>query len=475
MNALTTINNPLAIITEKRYLQIIDKARNLRRSFKVGVTDEDLLYVLAQNKALERELNQVTLSSIVDADYLAKVSDINVLFNNMFVLPDALNQIFISRTPFIIFDVDEKDISYLENLKQKISLNLSQGGKGIEYAIKVYVNIPNMMRYQVVVKDIKNAIPDVEIISYISLVDQFDTATMLEVPSAGEAAIPKGKLFANMQPLPDKYLLLTNTNFLGKNTEKNNYYKLRKFLGDIIISEDASEALYARNLVKDYFFSDYLTVTERLRYIFECPSLIQLGEFFFVPCYIQKVEVHATVLSVERESRQELLVITKDCAIEPVDEEHLLGYLRQDTRFINFSLTKINGKVYFIGKYEVELFTTCLSNYGIDEMQYTLRKTLPTAVRFITDITDKEVYASTKVSYNDFRETRPHPLTREIVMREVNREDREGIWAERNSGLNFSHNLACITPFIPIEELLKNNYVCPKEGFKRAVVNYTWR
>jgi len=468
-------NNSLTAITKKEYLQKAEKARKLRKSFKVDITNEDFKYVLAQNKALGRELNQVTWAHIVDNDYLAKISDVNVLLNNMFILPGAMNQIFASRTPFIIFDVDEKDSNYLENLHQKISRNLSSVSGDITYAVKVYVNIKDMVRYQAVVKDIKNSMPNVEIVSTISLVDQFDNSTMLEVPTVGEAATPKSKLFANMKPIPDKCLLLTNTNSLGKNTEKNNYYKLRKFLGDIIFSEDSSEEIYTRNLVKDYFFSDYLTIVEKLRHMFDCPSLIQLGEFFYVPCYIQRVEVHAIVLPVEREGRQKTLTITKDCIIEAVDENKLLGYLRQDTRFINFSLVKLNGKVYFVKKYEVELFTTCLSPYGINEMQYTLKKALSTAVRFITDMTDKEVYTKAKEKYGDFRETRPHPLTREMAVREEGKDAKDGIWVERNSGLNFSRNLAFIAPFIPIEELLKFNYVCPINGFMTAAVNCAWR
>jgi len=476
MNALTTINNnSLANITEKEYSVMIEKSRNLRKSFKVGITNEDLKYVLAQNRALGRELNQVTVSYIVDADYLSKISDIDVLLNNMFILPDSFNLIFASRTPFIIFDVNERDANYLDTLHQKITTNLSFVDSNIAFAIKVYVNIPDMVRYQEVVRDILDTFPEIEIVSYIPLADQFDNTTMLEVPTAEEAKTLKSKLFADMQPIAGRFLLLTTTNSLGANTERNNYYKLRKSLGDVIFSEDSSEEIYARNLVTDYFFSSYLTITEKLFHIFNCPSLIQLGEFFYIPCYIQKIEVNAIVTPIDCEGEQKLLTITKDCVVESVDENKLIDYLKKDTRFINFSLVKINGEVYFVKKYDVKLFTSCLSPYGIGEMQYTMKKTLASAVRFITDMTDKELYESTRATYSDFRETLPHPLTREIVVREEEKVAEQGIWAERNSGLNLSHNLALIIPSVPLEELIRKGYLCPINGFLMSRVTCTWR
>lgn len=477
MTALSTVNNSLSNLSEKEYLQVVERTKNLRKTFKVKIVDVDLQYVMALNKSLGREDKQVVLTSVVDHHYLSHISDPNILFNNMFALPDALTQIFASRNPFVIFDVDEKDTNYIENLRQKIAANLSLVSGDISYNVKVYINIPDMVRYQIVEKEIKRAFPTIEIVSFIPLVSQFDNTKMLEVPTVAEKSLTKTQLFSEMKFIGSKYLLLTDTNSLGKGTEKNNYYKLRKFLGDIILAEDSSEEVYARNLVTDYFFSDYLTVAERLKHMFRCPSLIQLGDFLFLPCWIKKVEVKATVLSLSQMGKQETLTITEDCVVEPVEKGKLLYYLKQSTRFINFSLVKINGKDYFMKSYTVELHTVCLDSFGIQEMQYSLGKELPSAVRFMTNMSDadKEVYARVK-DFPDFRETEPHPLTREIVVREAEgKESKKGIWALRNSGLNFSNNLSYITPLVSLEDLLKINCICPVEGFITDVIPCAWR
>ena len=477
MTALTTINNSLANLSEKEYLQVVERTKNLRKTFKVQIVDADLQYIMALNKSLGREMNQVMLAKVVDYHYLSQVSDPNTLFNNMFALPDAFSQIFASRNPFIIFDVGEKETNYVENLRQKIAANLSLVSEDIVYAVKVYINIPDMVRYQIAERDILKAFPNVEIVSFIPLAEHFDNTTMLEVPTVAEKSLSKVQLFSEMGHIGSKYLLLTDTNSLGRGTEKNNYYKLRKFLGDIILASDSSEEVYARNLVTDYFFSSYLTVAERLKYMFRCPSLIQLGDFFFVPCLIERVEVKATVLSLGSGGKQEKIIITENCIVGSAEEDKLLPYLKMDNRFINFSIAKINGEDYFIKSYSVELYTKCLVSIGIQEMHYSLGKELPSAVRFMTNMleVDKEIYVREKEK-SDFRETEPHPLTREIVIREAEAEEStDGIWALRNSGINFSNNLSYVTSLVSLEDLLKSNCICPVEGFKLDVIPYAWR
>ena len=478
MNELMLFNKELSLKSEHEQSQLISDIKITRKKYKVGIIDVDLQYVMAANEVLGRVNSQVLLYPLIDHNYTFQVGDVSFLTDNMYALPDMPTELFISRDLYLIFCIDEQDSNYLENLKSKINANIGLMQNTVNYVVKVYINIPNMVRYQIVEKEILAAFPEIEIVSVMELSSSFDNTFMIEVPNAAEAQLPRKELFTKIKPLPGKGLLLTMTNSIGKHSERSNYYKLRKFLGDTIYSTDSSESVFARNLVIDYFYSDFLLMHERFQFMFDCPTSIQLGDFFYLPYIIDSIEVKAIVIPLNgKETQRENLIISKSCKKEPVDQDKLLYYLKKSVKNINYSLVCINDVDYRIKSYTVLIKATCLEESGIEKLTYTLSKKIPSPVRFLSPLIEEDAYVYKKAqTYPHFKGIFPHPKTREIILREIDTlESKVGIWSYCNAGLNLSDNLSFVVPLIPLEKLLKLKIVCPIEGFLSSTIPYSWR